>query len=465
MSLAEQDADLGLPVPSGARFRLLRQLIAKATWPMLRHQTILNHSVIRALDDLRTRLDSAEHFVRVHIDSLEHHTEVLARFEATLARHEAALERDEIEATVAVHARALEQQMEVLVRFEGTLIKHASLLDDLSPLVDNLSSLVDELPSFKCDVQQTLERVEKVGLYRFQEETSSVRRDLAEVLTEVDRQADNSEVLKRALAEQQMRFAQLDLFFADYRRSLDGHQLEPSPHIAATLPLVVEGIYGALEDAFRGSPALIKDRLKVYLDEVTLATAGGGEVLDLGSGRGEWLELLSEQGIKAHGVDSNVTYNERWEAAQIKVATADVLDHLRSLAPRSMAVVTAFHLVEHLSLEVLIELIDLANRVLQPGGLLIMETPNPENIVVGASTFYLDPTHQRPIPPALLEFLTGARGFLDVKIKRLERGASPELPIPRNSDGSIVEDLGPLVEIINARFFGPEDYAVLARRA
>jgi len=451
LSLAEQDADLGLPVPSGARFRLLRQLIAKATWPMLRHQTILNHGVIRELDDLRARLDSAEHFVRQHMDSLAHHTEVFARLEATLARHEAALERDEIEATVDVHAKALEQQMKVLVRFEETLIKHASLFDDL--------------PSFKSDVRQTLERVEKVGLYRFQEETSSVRRDLAEVLAEVDRLAENGEVVKRALAGQQMRFAQLDLFFADYRRSLDDHRLKASSHIDAASPLAFEGIYGALEDAFRGPPALIKDRLKVYLDEVTRTTAGGGEVLDLGSGRGEWLELLAEQGIEARGVDSNVIYKERWEAARIKVATADVLDHLRSLAPRSVAVVTAFHLVEHLTLEVLIELIDLANRVLQPGGLLIMETPNPENIVVGASTFYLDPTHQRPIPPPLLEFLTGARGFLDVKIKRLQRGASPQLQIPRNSDGSIVEELEPLVEIINARFFGPEDYAVLARRA
>lgn len=453
MSLTEQDADLGLPIKNGVRFRLLRRLMAKAMWPFFGPQARLNHAVIREFNDLGLRLENTEQFVRRHSESLEHHTDVLVRFEAALAKYDAIFSQSDFEATIARHneilqhhASGLEHHFGVLVRFEETLANHAALFDE---------------------VRKTFERSETVGLRRFQEETSFVRRDLAEVLAEVDRQvaaqAEENAIIQRSIAQQQMRIAQLDIFFAAYRRTLDASQLEVTPRTSPEPPAVVDGIYCALEDAFRGSPALVKDRLKVYLDDVQNVSAGGGVVLDLGCGRGEWLELLRDRDVEAYGVDTNVTYKDRWDASGINVVIADAIDHLRSLAPGSVAVVTAFHLVEHLPIEALIELMDLTNRVLQPGGLFIMETPNPENLVVGASTFYLDPTHQRPIPPALLEFLTGARGFYDVKIIRFQRDTISQLPIPRHRDGGIAEELGPLLETINARLFGPEDYAVLAR--
>ena len=94
--------------------------------------------------------------------------------------------------------------------------------------------------------------------------------------------------------------------------------------------------------------------------------------------------------------------------------------YLSALPDESQAVVSAFHVVEHITFDQLGTLVAEALRVLKPGGLLIMETPNPENIVVATRNFYLDPTHQRPIPSMLLAFVAEYAGFSRVKTLRLQ---------------------------------------------
>jgi O-antigen chain-terminating methyltransferase len=89
--------------------------------------------------------------------------------------------------------------------------------------------------------------------------------------------------------------------------------------------------------------------------------------------------------------------------------------------------VTGFHIIEHLRFDLLIRLLDECRRVLRPGGCILFETPNPENLVVGAYTFHFDPTHRHPLPPKLIEFVVRERGFADVEILRLH---------PRPEEGS-----------------------------
>ena len=101
----------------------------------------------------------------------------------------------------------------------------------------------------------------------------------------------------------------------------------------------------------------------------------------------------------------------------------DAITYLKELPARSQVIVSAFHLVEHISFEDLQTLVKESLRVLKAGGLLIMETPNPENIVVSTRDFYLDPTHQKPIPPNLLAFLPSFHGFCRSKILRLQESA------------------------------------------
>ncbi len=180
--------------------------------------------------------------------------------------------------------------------------------------------------------------------------------------------------------------------------------------------------YKAFEDRYRGSHKEIQNRLNVYLPYV-LPLAGvypDALAVDLGCGRGEWLDLLYQHQILGLGVDLNAAMLATCLAQGLRVENAEAVGFLERQANESALVITAFHLVEHLDFDVLRQLVYQAHRVLKPGGLLIMETPNPENIMVATQGFYLDPTHQRPIPPSLLSFIPEYEGYAQIKILRLQ---------------------------------------------
>jgi len=180
--------------------------------------------------------------------------------------------------------------------------------------------------------------------------------------------------------------------------------------------------YRAFEDRFRGSRDLIKKRLKVYFPFVhpLLSCYRNAAAIDLGCGRGEWLELLTEWGFHTLGVDQDEGMLQACHDLGLFVEHADALTYLTDLPSESQTVVSAFHVVEHISFDQLRTLVAEALRVLKPGGLLIMETPNPENMVVATRNFYLDPTHQRPIPSQLLSFVTEYVGFRRTKTLGLQ---------------------------------------------
>jgi SAM-dependent methyltransferase len=185
---------------------------------------------------------------------------------------------------------------------------------------------------------------------------------------------------------------------------------------------VTSDFYSAFETQYRGTRELIKDRLKVYLQFVVplAQTSPHLPVHDLGCGRGEWLELLQEQRVPAHGIDLDPLVIKTCQQLQFSVSQADALAHLKVQADNSLLVVSAFHVAEHLPFADLQALYAQALRVLAPGGLFILETPNPENLAVGTANFYLDPTHLRPLPFQILTFLAQQSGFARVKHLRLQ---------------------------------------------
>ena len=185
---------------------------------------------------------------------------------------------------------------------------------------------------------------------------------------------------------------------------------------------MIDGFYRAFEDKHRGSRALIKERQRVYLPLIQplIALYPDPAALDLGCGRGEWLELLVETGFKAQGIDLDDGMLAECRARGLSVQTQDALTTLQSLPADSQAVVSGFHFAEHIPFEVLQQVVQEALRVLKPAGLLILETPNPENVVVGTANFYLDPSHNRPLPPLLMAFLPEYYGFERVKVLRLQ---------------------------------------------
>lgn len=209
--------------------------------------------------------------------------------------------------------------------------------------------------------------------------------------------------------------------------------------------------------SFRGARADIKKRLAVYLPYVqeAFAAAMKSPALDLGCGRGEWMELLGEAGIPAKGIDLNRDLISACREMGLDVMEGEVSQFLQKLPNESCSIVTAFHILEHIPFPNVVELIDQAVRILKPGGIAIFETPNPKNLFVSSNNFYLDPTHRNPIPSEFLAFLVEARGLCDPKV-------IPLSPYPDYLH--LPESDCPAVRFINEHFFGPQDYGVVTRK-
>ena len=142
--------------------------------------------------------------------------------------------------------------------------------------------------------------------------------------------------------------------------------------------------------------------------------------LDLGCGECEWIELLSENGFKAVGVDSNVhvVNKVRKSFPEFHIECQDALAYLKQCEDNSVDLISSFHMVEHMDFLTIITLLKECCRVLKKGGMLIVETPNPQNVLVATYYFNLDPTHNKPIPIELMSYFVEESGF-EVKEKLL----------------------------------------------
>ena len=189
---------------------------------------------------------------------------------------------------------------------------------------------------------------------------------------------------------------------------------------------MTENFYRSFEDKFRGSREEIVERYKIYLPFILPLKEiyPDGEVLDIGCGRGEWLELLKKNSIVAQGIDLDEGMLKACNENNLNALKGDGFAHLKTLKDESLTTISAFHIVEHIPFETLQSFVSEAHRVLKPGGLLIIETPNPENIQVGTELFYLDPTHLKPIPSTLLSFVVDFYGFERSKVLRLQESKS-----------------------------------------
>lgn len=184
--------------------------------------------------------------------------------------------------------------------------------------------------------------------------------------------------------------------------------------------------YRTFEDKYRGSTEMITDRLRFYLPFILPLKEihSHNFAVDLGCGRGEWVHILAENGFSPTGVDINDLMIDNDNHEGVVYRNSDALEFLQTLPNESQSLVSAFHLIEHVPFSYLTDLLNQAQRVLLPGGLLVLETPNPENAKVATESFYLDPTHLRPIPMQFISFLVDYIGFKRQIIVRLQEPAS-----------------------------------------
>ena len=215
-----------------------------------------------------------------------------------------------------------------------------------------------------------------------------------------------------------------------------------------------DSLYRAFEDRHRGDPEAILDRQRDdYLELLAGLPNPGLPIVDLGCGRGELVGLLQTTGHEAVGVDSNL--GQVVDATGGTFHQGDLFDWLDQQDDASCRAVVSMHVVEHLPLDLQIRLVFEAHRVLADGGALVLETPNTLSLNIGASNFWVDPTHERPVHPLFLEFLAIEAGFAEHETRFLH-------PIPLAFPSN--EATAALVADLDSLILGPGDLALVARR-
>ena len=210
-------------------------------------------------------------------------------------------------------------------------------------------------------------------------------------------------------------------------------------------------------EEFRGSWDELVERYRDLANRLV----GIGPVFDLGCGRGEFLTLLKELGVEAYGMELDPELAEEGRARGLAVEQGDGLAHLATLVDGTLGAIVLVQVIEHLSAQEAADLALLARDKLRPGGKLLIETANPQSLYVLAHPFHVDPTHQRLVHPAYLEFLFREAGFESIELQwRSPPPPDDVLETPTEDDGVHAAN----VRRLNQLLFAPQDYALIATR-
>ena len=385
-------------------------------------------------------------------------------FNAALVDHidrNAATHR-EVPLAVASSIELIRGELERLVHFQHRLVQFAA---EITPYVDTKDREVSGLTR------------------RINEDNAEFAADLAtRVLPRLDRLSDEIDTWQHVIAALKREMAALPTPVAS--QGAPSGAGEPAPPAApaaprAPAPLADEDQsyrYVAFENRFRGSTDEIRARVACYLPQFE----GASDVLDVGCGRGEFLDLLRERGISATGVDINHDMVELCRARGLQVVQGDALAHLERLDDDALGGLFAAQVVEHLEPSRLLAFIDAAHRKLRPGAPLALETINVASWSAFFRSYVRDITHVRPVHPETLQFLVGTAGFRKARI--VYRSPYPEeerlrqvkgLPAAASPDGGgdpaadlarVAAVLNRNVETLNRLLFAEQDYAVVAER-
>jgi 2-polyprenyl-3-methyl-5-hydroxy-6-metoxy-1,4-benzoquinol methylase len=225
--------------------------------------------------------------------------------------------------------------------------------------------------------------------------------------------------------------------------------------------------YLMLELKYRGAPELIKERQAIYLPEF----AGRRAVLDIGCGRGEFVELLRENGVNARGIDLDPDAVVYCQERGLPVTETDATVYLRSLEDGALDGIFMAQVAEHLAPATLQALLSLAFAKLEPGGILVTETVNPLCIYALVNHYLIDPSHVRPLHPELFKFMVESAGFGRTEVRylsptpdeiRLHHQAMPASAAGEERERIALANRN--TDKLNSILFGYQDYAIVATR-
>lgn len=386
-----------------------------------------------------------------------------------------------VDSTIAV----LREQLAALATFHSTLMQY---LQRITPFVNSkdyeFAALARRTSEDGEQQIQSIARTQRALSASIQGLSNELLKQVESLRSRIERYDGRIEGANAAVAivQQQASALQRELArrVAEPARQPDSFATSTAPAAARSADSTLAGDsvldswkYPAFEAAFRGSEADIGQRLTPYL----AVFEGASDVLDVGCGRGEFLELLKSRGIAARGIDLNHEMVELCRARGLAVSHGDVLTHLRGLADESLGGLFAAQVVEHLTPEYLLAFLDQAHRVLRPQAPIVLETINVACWYAFFQSYIRDITHARPLHPETLKYLVVASGFAGVEVDfrvpvpdadRLQR--PPEIVWrPTGEDREAIVTLARTVDenfdVLNRLMFTSLDYAVIGKRA
>lgn len=384
-----------------------------------------------------------ESHTAAQLDRVANHVNEIGHQFSEALQSQAEAHRRQLEVVLS-QITTTQQQLETLkanlgLQIESLSAEHGKFLQDNTALRADVALRVDDTNG-QLRAQAKILEIQEVELQTLKDQLDQ----------RIQRLTEQLQSIRMDISQQENRLGKLvdheHILIAESPGSVHASALD------AERDHLLDSLYRSLEDELRGNSAEIKQEMKVYLP---VLRAGGvtGEVLDVGCGRGEWLEVLHEAGIQATGIDNNRILIRECKEKNLNVIEVEALAYLRSLTDEALSAVTALHVAEHLSLRDLVSFLDEVARTLKPKGLLILETPNPENLLVGSCNFYLDPTHRNPIPIPTLKLLVEARGFQCQQIMKLHPVSTAQIEVKDQ-----------LTSHLNHYLYGPMNYAVIARK-
>ena len=234
----------------------------------------------------------------------------------------------------------------------------------------------------------------------------------------------------------------------------------PSPaQVREILEPLEDSRYTAFETRFRGAEEEIVRQQAPYL----ALFKPGGTILDLGCGRGEFLDLLKKNGFKGFGVDGNSQMIDHCLDKGLDSRKGDILEKLSEQPDGSLDGIFSSQVVEHLPPPYLKRLVELSYAKLARGGVLLIETINPSSVFALVEIYYLDMSHERPVHPQALKFLMESAGFDDVDIiYSAELSAERLQNVPGADETATV--LNRNIDRLNALLYAAPNYAAVGKK-
>lgn len=425
-------------------------------------------------------LQSISHELTRHVGLIEQNAEEISTQRTALADDMSALKvslvddisavKDNISA-LELSASAHERKTEALEEKASALLQQtASLQVSILALTEKAAGLDQRLRQANFDVEAKLARWDAAEKEKFEEALMPCSLRIASITDEIGLLRSELQTATREGRELRLKGHVRDRDLRRLYRDFRSGTLAPSEQqSAAPVPsMFPSGIksesqfdYFVFEELYRGDEADIRIRQKKYLEYFR----GCESVIDIGCGRGEFLELLRDNKITAKGVELGTDQYLLCMEKGLDVVQQDLFSYLESLPDESLGGLFSAQVIEHFTASDQLRYVTLAYRKTKPGSPVVFETINAQCVWAVLRNFFLDPTHVRPVHPETLKFAMESVGFKDVEL-RFSNPMADRLvpPLQLNEDTAQLAKFNRAIQDLNELLYGNQDYAAIGWR-